>query len=262
MINIKGVGAWANGEYMILDKNNWYLGSEGWKPFHEVMNKSLGRRWGILDKYAAEKEFNNNLFEDSGIAQVPHLKLNHVPEEILPFSGITQLVRGLNTNIRCDQMIPDTKLQEQYISPKTFSYNDIKMFEKQKNLYMENKGIAKVGRISDNRYIDGKITDMENYYVTQKDNKEELLQTITMFCEDLIGSAFIAMSEYEDGRKEYLETLENKTGVQLSNLITFNPIIFMDHMMNRELFDKEYRTERLMFRQQFSKYFEKYISNQ
>ncbi|MGV8086753.1 MAG: hypothetical protein ACP5N1_03925 [Candidatus Woesearchaeota archaeon] len=261
MINIKGVGAFADKKFMVLDSELWYLHNKNeWKPFHEVMNISLGRRWGILDSYSGEKEFTNNLFFDNGIAQSPHIKFNKISENILPFEGITQLVRGLKTNIRCNEL-NSKYFQENYINPEKFSVIDAKVFAFQKELYTSNRELKMFGTAADNRYIDGNFTDMENISISPQFDEKEKLQNAYKLIKEIMGSVFQVMGEYEDGRKIYLQQLEEKTGIMMSKYLSLDPKLFMRKYIPKEVYENKYALALSDFRTNIIKDLIEYFKN-
>lgn len=261
MLNIKGVGAFADKKFMIFNPESWYMHNENeWKPFHEVMDKSLGRRWGMLDSYSGEKEFNNNVFSDYGIAQSPHLKFNKAPEGLLPFEGITQLVRGLKTNMRCNLVFDSKDFQERYIEPENFSAVDAKIFAFQKELYLNNKGLEMFGTIPDNRYIDGNFTDTENISILPQSDEAKRLSSAYRFIKEVMSSAFMAMSKYDDGRKQYLCELEEKTGIPLTKYLSLDPeLLFMRRYMDNEEYLLKHGTALSEFRTNMKKDLSEYF---
>lgn len=261
LINIKGVGAWTKDEPMVMNQESWYMLKEDkWVPFHEVMDRSLGRRWGMLDAYAGQLEYKNNLFSDNGLSQTPHMALNTMPEGILSFDGVTQLVRGLQTNIRCHEW-DGHAFQRKYINPQDFSNIDAKVFEFQKRLFKDQKTVKFIGNIPSNRYIDGNFTDMENYSITNISNQEERLYYAMMFLGDIIGSAFVAMSQYEMGRAIYMENLEEATGMPLKKHISINPTIFLRFCMDKDEYLKKYGKESKHFHNTLKEDLIKYFMN-
>jgi len=261
MINIKGTGAFADNKFMVLNSESWYLyDTNEWKAFHKVMDRSLGRRWGILDSYAGEKEYANNVFSDNGIAQAPHLSFNKAPDGILPFEGITQLVRGLKTNMRCNEF-DSPKLQEEYIRPHDFSVVDRNVFAFQKELYNSNRELKMIGTASDNRYIDGTFTDMENISILpQSDNLERLFYSY-QFIWEVMGSAFMAMNQYEEGRKIYLQELEEQTGIPLSKYLSLNPELFMRRYIPKEEYNSKHGAALSEFKTNLKKDLSEYFKN-
>ncbi len=236
IINVKGVGAEADGKPMMIDTERWYVGSNmigRWKPLSEAKKQSLGRRWGLLSQEAGKEEYEYNLFEDFNIPQIPHLKLNYAPPGILPFENVAQLVRGLQTNIRCDNEFFDNAKLQQKINAKAFSDIDAKIFFVQKELFKEGKTITGVGRIANNRYIDGRLTDMENYVIKKIENENDLITLSGSLCHDLMGSAMIAMRKHKPGRIKYLKQLEEQTGILVTAYSNASPKIFMDYLLPR-----------------------------
>jgi len=261
ILNIKGVGASADGEHMVIDNERWYVGDRSkWKPLAEAQKESLGRRWGLLSKEAGEEEYNYNVFAEKGIEQIPHLKLNYAPEGILPFKNVAQLVRGLNTNIRCDSgSFEDQRLQK-YVNIKSFSTIDAKIFFAQKELFKENQVLTGLGKVANNRYIDGRLTDMENYIIKETLEEDKRIHLAYSFCLDLMGSAFIAMRKYAPGRKKYLEQLAEKTGIPVDKYTNFAPKIFMEYLLPSE-FGLSEAVERAMLVQVFKEDFAKFLKN-
>lgn len=238
-INIKGVGAFGN-DVLQADQNSWYdQKTKNFIPFENIMDKSFGRRWGLVDTYEAKREFENNLFSDLGLPQIVHGLLNETPDDVFPFPGTSQLVRGLKTNVRCDNpfIVFSYFLQEGFINQAHFAMIDSRFLEVQKNLAKENKLLISVmGRISNNRYIDGFFTDMENYKVELFDSKDKLLAKATSSVMGLIACSYLVMSEHKDKLYNYFEQLESKSGLNLKEFIDFHPQIFM----NKLITEKEY----------------------
>lgn len=261
IINIKGVGASTHKERMIIDPERWFSHKENkWTPFNES-HASLGRRWGMLDTYAGTLEYSNNIFEKFGIAQVPHLALNHAPKGVLPFDGVTQLVRGLKTNVRCDNDFADGWLQEQYVSADTFSNIDAKIFKVQKELFKEHKTIAQpIGRVMANRYLDGTFTDMENYTIKHYADEKELIFEGAVFCMDVLGSMSVANWDNRHEYGMYLGKLQTVTGIKLRKHANVPAEIFMNPYMSKEKFKKFIPERKKMFAE-FKKDYGEYLKN-
>jgi len=262
LINVKGVGAWAaKNEPMMINPESWYIRREDkWVPFHEVMDKSLGRRWGMLDAYAGQLEYKNNIFSDNGISQTPHMAFNTLPGGVLPFDGVTQLVRGIHTNIRCHEW-DSREFQEKYIEPLDFSIIDAKVFEFQKRLFRDQKAVKFIGNMPSNRYIDGNFTDMENYSITSISDEKERLYYAMIFLGEVLGSAFVAMSQYETGRSIYLKNLEKTTGVPLKRYDAIDPAIFLRFCMDKEEYLEKHGKEAKYFRDMLKKDLKEYFQN-
>ncbi|HYD03826.1 MAG TPA: hypothetical protein VEC16_06030 [Alphaproteobacteria bacterium] len=266
LLNFKGVGAGIGNKEMVMSEK-WYhglrLGTGKWVDPGEVPEISLGRRWGILGDYAGEKEFIRNIFKDNGISQVPHVKLNNISDGILPFKGISQLVRGLSTNIRCDIA---SKFSVS-VDEKVFSAIDSEIFKVQKKLVKESKGIkVEFGTFADNRYIDGSYTDMENYVIKKYANPIDALDEVGPFCAGIIGSAFIAMQGSELQRKKYLRNLSDNIGFSFNEYAKLDTRVFTftDWPQDMEEFDtyrKEYKRKFYKFIESFQKKFKEYAES-
>jgi hypothetical protein len=239
-INVKGVGAYGD-DNLQVEQNSWFdLETKTFVPFESVMNKSLGRRWGLVDTYEAKREFGNNLFSDLGISQIVHGLLNTTPEQIFPFQGTSQLVRGIKTNVRCDDylIIFDSTLQDRFINQADFAKIDAAFLEAQKSLVKQNKLLISVmGRISNNRYIDGSFTDMENYKIEFFHSQDKLLRYATTSIMDLISCAYLTMGANKGQLYNYLIQLESNSGLDLKAFIDFNPRIFMDKLIIKEEYE-------------------------
>jgi len=228
LLNFKGVGAWADGNHMFIDTDRWYCENRlKWKPLSEVKG-SLGRKWGLLSQEEGTKELEYNIFKDSNILQTTHIRLNYMPNGVLPFSEVAQLVRILNTNIRCDSEYFHTNALQRNINYEIFAFADAKLFSMQKELFSENKAIKSIGSISNNRYIDGKLTDRENYSIIIGDEKS-LINHAYDFSFGLISSAIVAMSKNKADRRKYLNLLQEKTKIPLVHYIFENPEIFREN---------------------------------
>jgi hypothetical protein len=236
LLNIKGVGAHAL-EPLQVEQNSWFNRKEGkFVPFESIMDKSLGRRWGLIDTYEATREYKNNLFNQLGLPQVPHISLNEVPEDIFPFKGTSQLVRGIKTNVRLDDIfLISVPALQKYVDEEKITDIDKKYFEVQKELAKENKQLISVmGRIANNRYIDGAFTDMENYAIKTFKTREDLLKKATSAFMNILGCGYLSLSLNDEKRDNYLTLLENKTGIKFTKFKDKDPDIFLDMHLSKE----------------------------
>jgi len=261
IINIKGVGASTHDANMVIDPERWYdWNNKQWMSFNES-KASLGRRWGMLDTYAGTAEYSNNVFLNLGIEQVPHLRINHAPPGILPFEGVTQLVRGLKTNVRCDNDFANGWLQKQYISGEMFSHIDAKVFAAQKELFKEHKAITQpIGRVIANRYLDGKYTDMENYFIKQYGEEKELIRAGATFCMDAIGSVAGANNDNRRGYVDYLRGLQSQTGIPLLKYKDVPVEIFIEQYLSKEKQSEFFSIAQETFTE-FKKDYAEYLKN-
>ncbi len=227
ILNFKGVGANVvnddnarDYQELIIHPDNWYVSwhSQKWLP-RKTMD-SFDRVWGALTGDAAEKEYPAAIFHDYGIKHAPHIALHEIPEEITntirrAHNGserhhLVQLVRALRTNVRVDDFKKRTIPKchgniEQRI--KEITDIDAAYINAQISLAEKGKMIYFIGKIIENRFIDGLFTDAENFSIRDLDLFEVANSVREMISSSING----LVRDIPD--QEYYVRLEAKTKI-------------------------------------------------
>ena len=245
VLNFKGVGADADAE-MVIHPNGWYklcwraneyfggqyerLGEwyKRWAPAWQC--DDYGRVWGALLKEDGIAEFADNLLPDLGIQFVPHMALNHVPRNVCKhiaekrrlkrYKLLTQLVRALKTNIRCDE--PCYSKRFDCADPARLAGIDSAVISAERKLKRHENMLVMIGTVNANRLIDGTFIDAENYRI-EKYNENIYISFIYGI---IMSSLKLIRSDYQD--RNYRRILKEKTGVQIRIENSFRDIEFKE----------------------------------
>lgn len=240
VLNFKGVGADTYCEDMVVHPTLWYT-ERGWVPANRC-HVSHDRQWGIMRRTELDAEYASRLLEDLGISQVPHFSANPIPDGIRQMIGQQyqnppdhsgQLVRPLHTNIRqadheyhhvvlINNALPELS---RYVDLERLASIDAAVFNAQCLLAKQGKILTIDGIIPDNRYLDGRFTDLENYEIVQEQPRHINEQTA------LRASEFVGRCRYASHKslsaaaaKEYGRLLKKKTGLRYAGDIHDNEI--------------------------------------
>ena len=176
ILNYKGAGADADRDLILHPSLWWQL--RNWIP-REKGDFPFNRCWGAVKESYGEEEFSDSTLSDYGIAHSPHLAIHPIPEKILRNierrekgkfpEPLVQIVRAEKTNIRLDYAaVVDEKLErmlDKYCSPETFAAIDSKIILAELELARKGKQLYFQGSVSENRFIDGTLTDKENFSI-------------------------------------------------------------------------------------------------
>ena len=183
ILNFKGIGADADREMVIRPSLWFYLGlgdfHEQWVETNSNWGDPFGRLWGALRSREAETECEDLLLPSFGIPQIPHITANLFSDSLnrniwikegkvgptQPEFG--QLVRACDTNMRIDEAKESNlELETAPDSIRRIAAIDAAVMFAQARLGVEGKTLSLVGEVDENRFVDGRFTDAENYQVT------------------------------------------------------------------------------------------------
>ena len=181
ILNFKGVGANARAHQsqMVINSDKWYgdCSSSRVKWIPRALGDRHGRVWGALVRERGEDEFAAEIFHTHGIRHAPHVALNPIPREVTEKirqvhhgseeHDLTQLVRACRTNVRVDEFaVENNRRHYQECTPQwieDIAEIDATILTAQIELARTDKTLAFIGRLAENRFIDGVLTDEENY---------------------------------------------------------------------------------------------------
>ena len=213
ILNFKGVGAKADRPLVIQPDDWWHKLSGGWVP--RKIGDKYERVWGAVRKGEARQEFPAKLFHRYDIYHAPHLALNEIPKEVTRYikrsvhgterHNLVQLVRGLQTNIRCGDYELLTPEQEETVDISRIAKEDANLINTQFALARKGKMLRFIGQLAENRYIDGRYTDAENLYTG------ELKWWDAVHFLDDVATHFARNNNSYDRRWKYYKELEKET---------------------------------------------------
>lgn len=242
VLTFKGIGADAD-EELIINPHAWYSIREYWKNRHDRGRYSQveKRRWGMMTEKEAKDEHLDTTLSDLNIPQIPHVGHNRVPDKIgecirkqyntRKCPNLGQLVRACKTNIRYNTTAAglDSEVME-YIDPEALARIDAHFFAVQQQLAREGKMLYANGAVRDNRYIDGRFCDVENYAVRPYQNEEAAKLVFSVMEESLNRLGYFRLGD-RGKLDEYVTTLKEIVGIGDER---WNPTLFGIELMLAE----------------------------
>ncbi|MFA5930091.1 MAG: hypothetical protein WC861_04365 [Candidatus Micrarchaeia archaeon] len=218
VMNFKGVGADADAPMAIHPTQWWWISgyvADHWAPREDC--DKFGRRWGVVQDKEAWSEMNEDVMQPLGIDMVMHVQANKMPwkvirqiEQVTGFGNedleLSQVVRSCKTNMRMISAYALGAFNRYGVNAERIAEIDAKILSAQIRLAQQQKMFGSSGDILSNRYVDGTLTDSENFAL----RKFEIYNCMKFIA--LVIHSSISVLE-ETAIPWYLETLAKKTGI-------------------------------------------------
>lgn len=160
ILNFKGAGADYEGEELLIRSNHTHSGGQMFPRESQTHSP-----WGGITLRSAQREAKFRLFFEHGIVFSPAISVDLIPDAIQRTIGareqdeLCQLKRGTSTSIRVNEA---NRFGEK-LDLELFARIIAQQIRLEVKLIQKNKLLMFNGRMTDNWYLDGMLTDAENY---------------------------------------------------------------------------------------------------
>ena len=179
---------------------------------HHYARDEFSRIWGAVKATDGEAEFTSDLFRKNSIPHTPYAAINKIPESVrknisaLGFGDVPelcQIVRLQRTNIR----ITDDIIIRDFADPISIAQIDSAIINAQLAYAQRGEMIYLDGLLDSNRFVDGMLTDLENYSVKELDS-----ECAAQFLEALLTTSQRILDPESYSR--YFKLLRERTGFE------------------------------------------------
>ncbi|MCX6770571.1 MAG: hypothetical protein NTX79_00800 [Candidatus Micrarchaeota archaeon] len=219
IMNFKGVGADAD-EPMVIHPTQWWWINRAYVQDHWAPRENcdkFGRRWGVVQDKEAWSEMNEDVMQPLGIDMVMHVQANKVPwavirqiEQVTRLGNedleLSQIVRACKTNMRMITAYALGAFNRYGVNAERIAEIDAKILSAQIRLAQRQEMLGASGDMLSNRYVDGTLTDSENFALKQFE-----IYNCMKFIALVVHSSISVLEEA--AIPKYLETLAKKTGI-------------------------------------------------